>query len=64
MQAPNAIYNFETWGTQLTDFIQEVLGEPAFILSNSVGGRPQCLSLLSLTNRSCIMSTLQGQQLL
>jgi len=35
---PNSIYNFENWGDQLTDFIEEVIGEPAYISTNSVGG--------------------------
>lgn len=36
--APNSIYNFENWGDQLTDFIEEVIGEPTYISTNSVGG--------------------------
>jgi pimeloyl-ACP methyl ester carboxylesterase len=35
---PNSIYNFENWGDQLTDFIEEVIGEPTYISTNSVGG--------------------------
>jgi pimeloyl-ACP methyl ester carboxylesterase len=35
---PNSIYNFENWGGQLTDFIEEVIGQPAYISTNSVGG--------------------------
>lgn len=38
---PNSIYNFETWGQQLLDFTQEVIGAPAHISCNSVGGA-QC----------------------
>ena len=38
--APNGLYNFETWGQQLADFIDQVIGEPAFLLCNSVGGEP------------------------
>jgi hypothetical protein len=34
----NAIYNFENWARQLNKFIEEVIGEPAFIMCNSVGG--------------------------
>lgn len=34
----NAIYNFETWSRQLQTFITEVVGEPSFIMCNSVGG--------------------------
>lgn len=34
----NAIYNFENWSRQLRAFASEVVGEPAFIMCNSVGG--------------------------
>ena len=34
----NELYNFETWGRQLSAFIDEVVGEPAFLICNSVGG--------------------------
>ena len=34
----NELYNFETWGRQLSAFIEEVVGEPAFLICNSVGG--------------------------
>ena len=34
----NEIYCFETWGRQIGDFIDEVVGEPAFVACNSVGG--------------------------
>lgn len=30
-------YRFETWGQQLLDFCQEVVGEPAFFIANSIG---------------------------
>ncbi len=30
-------YTFETWGQQLIDFCQEVIGEPAFLIGNSIG---------------------------
>lgn len=35
---PNTIYNFDQWGTQLADFVEQVVGGPAFISTNSVGG--------------------------
>lgn len=35
---PNSVYNFTTWGSQLTDFIRDVVGEPSFLVANSVGG--------------------------
>lgn len=35
---PNALYNFETWGDQILDFIEEKVGQPAFLICNSVGG--------------------------
>ncbi|KAL3133817.1 hypothetical protein ABBQ32_008291 [Trebouxia sp. C0010 RCD-2024] len=34
----NELYNFETWGRQLSAFIAEVVKEPAFLICNSVGG--------------------------
>lgn len=34
----NELYNFETWGRQLSAFIEEVVKEPAFLICNSVGG--------------------------
>jgi len=30
-------YTFETWSQQLTDFCREVVGEPAFLIGNSIG---------------------------
>ncbi|KYC36058.1 alpha/beta hydrolase [Scytonema hofmannii PCC 7110] len=30
-------YTFETWGQQIADFCCEVVGEPAFLVANSVG---------------------------
>lgn len=30
-------YTFETWGQQLADFCREVVGEPAFLVGNSIG---------------------------
>ena len=36
--APNAIYNFATWGEQAVDFIAEFIKEPAVLVCNSVGG--------------------------
>jgi pimeloyl-ACP methyl ester carboxylesterase len=36
--APGAIaYTFETWGQQIADFCQEVIGEPVFLVGNSIG---------------------------
>lgn len=36
---PNAplAYTFETWGQQVIDFCQQVIGEPAFLVGNSIG---------------------------
>lgn len=31
-------YNFETWGQQVVDFVQEVVKEPVFLVGNSIGG--------------------------
>jgi pimeloyl-ACP methyl ester carboxylesterase len=30
-------YTFETWGQQIADFCQEIVGEPAFLVGNSIG---------------------------
>lgn len=30
-------YTFETWGQQVADFCQQVIGEPAFLVGNSIG---------------------------
>jgi pimeloyl-ACP methyl ester carboxylesterase len=30
-------YSFETWGQQIADFCREVIGEPAFLVGNSIG---------------------------
>ena len=35
---PAALYNFGTWGAQLLDFCEQVVGAPAFLATNSVGG--------------------------
>lgn len=37
---PNTIYTFETWGSQILDFLSEVVGDSAFLICNSVGGAP------------------------
>jgi len=34
----NSIYNFENWGEQLVDFMDQVIGSGASIVCNSVGG--------------------------
>ncbi|MBE9137119.1 alpha/beta fold hydrolase [Nodosilinea sp. LEGE 07088] len=31
-------YDFETWGTQVADFMREVVKAPAFLVGNSIGG--------------------------
>jgi pimeloyl-ACP methyl ester carboxylesterase len=36
--AQNEIYCFETWGRQIVDFVDEVVGEASFVACNSVGG--------------------------
>ena len=43
----NTIYCFETWGHQILDFIDAFIGEPAFVITNSVGGA--CLAALCST---------------
>ncbi|MGF1570380.1 MAG: alpha/beta fold hydrolase [Nodosilinea sp.] len=36
---PNAplVYSFETWGQQIIDFCREVIGQPTYIVANSIG---------------------------
>jgi pimeloyl-ACP methyl ester carboxylesterase len=34
----NEVYNFETWAEQTASFIDSVIGEPAVLVCNSVGG--------------------------
>ena len=36
--AKNTIYCFETWGQQILDFVDAFIGEPVFVITNSVGG--------------------------
>lgn len=31
------LYSFETWGQQIADFCREVVGEPVFLIGNSIG---------------------------
>ena len=38
LKPQNSIYNFENWARQLNAFIEEIVGEPAFIMCNSVKG--------------------------
>jgi pimeloyl-ACP methyl ester carboxylesterase len=33
----NVTYCFETWGTLITDFCEQVIGTPAFLVANSIG---------------------------
>jgi pimeloyl-ACP methyl ester carboxylesterase len=35
--SPTVSYTFETWGQQVADFCREVVGEPAFLVGNSIG---------------------------
>jgi len=35
---PAKVYNFDTWGEQLLDFIDNVVKDDAFLVTNSVGG--------------------------
>lgn len=35
---PTSIYNFDTWSQQLRDFVAGVMGQPAVLVCNSVGG--------------------------
>jgi hypothetical protein len=36
---PNSIYTFETWGSQVLDFLSDVVKDRAFLICNSVGGK-------------------------
>ena len=38
LREQNEIYCFETWGKQIEDFLDEVVGTPAYVACNSVGG--------------------------
>lgn len=49
----NELYNFETWGRQLSAFIEEVVGEPAFLICNSVGGKSYSVVLM-VGNAVCL----------
>lgn len=35
---PNSIYTFETWGSQVLDFLSDIVKDRAFLICNSVGG--------------------------
>ncbi|GBF88496.1 hypothetical protein Rsub_01209 [Raphidocelis subcapitata] len=57
----NSIYCFETWGQQLSDFIDQKIGEQTALIANSVGGlaamqaallSPQSVSGVQLINIS------------
>lgn len=37
-QAAHTLYTFDTWADQLNDFIEHFVGEPAFLVTNSIGG--------------------------
>lgn len=37
-QPPNTLYSFETWGSQILDFLSDVVNDRAFLICNSVGG--------------------------
>jgi hypothetical protein len=37
-QAAHTLYTFDTWADQLNDFIEQMVGEPAFLVTNSIGG--------------------------
>jgi len=56
-----SLYTFESWGRQLLDFIDQKIGEPTFLVSNSVGGlaslqaaidQPEAVPAVFLTNIS------------
>lgn len=57
----NSLYTFEVWGAQLLDFIEQKIGQPTFLLTNSVGGlaaleaaidKPHLVPAVFLTNIS------------
>lgn len=51
-------YLFETWGQQISDFVQDVVKEPAFLVGNSIG----CVASLQATVN--LPSQVQGLVLL
>ena len=42
---PRTVYTFDNWARQVLAFIDEVVGEPAFLICNSVGGTPSLRSM-------------------
>ena len=56
--SPNALYSFETWGAQAVDFLKAVVGGPAFLICNSVGG------IVGLQAAATAPSLARGVQLL
>ncbi len=40
--SPGIHYTFDTWGQQITDFCQQVIGEAAFLVGNSIG----CIAIM------------------
>ncbi|XP_024356405.1 uncharacterized protein [Physcomitrium patens] len=70
-QPPNTLYSFETWGSQILDFLSDVVNDRAFLICNSVGGvvgleaslkDPQKVRGLMLVNVSLRMLHLKKQQ--
>ena len=55
---PRSLYTFDNWARQLLDFMDEVVGEPAFLITNSVGGA--CLMPCLL---ACLRSRQRSRQL-
>lgn len=52
----NELYNFETWGRQLSAFVEDVVKEPAFLICNSVGGNTtQYAAALPACHSECLV---------
>ncbi|KAG0556441.1 hypothetical protein KC19_11G054300 [Ceratodon purpureus] len=68
---PNTLYTFETWGSQILDFLSDVVHDRAFLICNSVGGivgleaallDPEKVRGLMLINVSLRMLHIKKQQ--
>lgn len=61
---PNSIYCFETWGQQLSDFIDQKIGAQTTLIANSVGGlaamQAALVSPQSVTGVQLINISLRG----
>ena len=61
---PAQLYNFETWGEQLVDFVRDVVKGDAFISTNSVGGIAGLSAALQATASESFPYKIKGVQLM